>query len=205
MEALLYRLFEWFALPRNGLGAVFAFAFVSATLLPMGSEPAAFAYARLHPDQFWLVVAVGVDADVAGDGQRLGGDRARVELRVREQRAGGRQRIAAARADGDDAVLRLDHVAGAADDQRRFPVGHRQQRLELAEAAFGAPVLGHLDRGALQLAVLLELGLEQLEQGERIGRGPGEARQHLPVLAQPTHLARIGLHHRVPDGDLAVA
>ena len=27
------------------------FAFVSATLLPMGSEPATFAYARLHPDQ----------------------------------------------------------------------------------------------------------------------------------------------------------
>src|SRR5690554_1504286 len=66
MEALLYRLVEWFALPRNGLGAVFAFAFVSATLLPMGSEPATFAYARLHPDQFWLVVAVATAGNTAG-------------------------------------------------------------------------------------------------------------------------------------------
>lgn len=66
MEAFVFRLFEWFALPRNGLGAVFAFAFVSATLLPMGSEPAAFAYARLHPDQFWLVVASATTGNTAG-------------------------------------------------------------------------------------------------------------------------------------------
>jgi membrane protein YqaA with SNARE-associated domain len=66
MEALVYRLFEWFALPRNGLGAVFVFAFVSATLLPMGSEPAAFAYARLNPDHFWLVVAVATVGNTAG-------------------------------------------------------------------------------------------------------------------------------------------
>ena len=49
---------DWFALPRNGLSSVFVIAFVSATLLPMGSEPAVFAYAKLNPDQFWAVVAV---------------------------------------------------------------------------------------------------------------------------------------------------
>src|SRR5690606_27331692 len=111
-------------------------------------------------------VAIGVDADVAGDVQRLGGDGAGVELRVRQQRPGGGERVAAARTNGDDAVLWLDHVAGTADDQGGFAVSHRKQRLELAEAALGAPVLGHLDRGALQLAVLLKLGFEQLEQGE---------------------------------------
>ena len=66
METLVLRLVEWFALPRNGLGAVFAFAFVSATLLPMGSEPATFAYARLHPEQFWLVVTVATAGNTAG-------------------------------------------------------------------------------------------------------------------------------------------
>src|SRR5690606_2844644 len=150
-------------------------------------------------------VAIGVDADVAGDIQRLGGDGARVEPGVRKQCARGRQRVAAARADGDEAVLRLDHVAGAADDQRGVLVGHRQQCLELAETAFGAPILGHFHRGALQLAVLGELGFEQLEQGEGIGGGTGEARQHLAVVAEPAHLARVTLHHGVAKRDLAIA
>jgi membrane protein YqaA with SNARE-associated domain len=66
MEILAARLIEWFTLPHNGLGAVFVFAFVSATLLPMGSEPATFAYAALHPDQFWLVVAVATAGNTAG-------------------------------------------------------------------------------------------------------------------------------------------
>src|SRR5690606_17012900 len=133
-------------------------------------------------------VAVGIDADVACDPERLGGDGLRVEFGMREQRAGGGQGERAAGADRDQAVLRFDHVAGAADDQRGVLVGHGEQRLELAEAALGAPVLGQLDRGARELAVLLQLRLEQFEQGERIGRRAGEAGQHLAVLAQPAHL-----------------
>ena len=57
----------------------------------------------------------------------------------------------------------------------------------------------------VQLAVLLELGLEQLEQREGIGGGAGETGQHLAVAAEPAHLARVGLHHRVAERDLAVA
>jgi membrane protein DedA with SNARE-associated domain len=41
-------------------------AFVSATLLPMGSEPAVFGYAKLNPDQFWLVVAVATAGNTLG-------------------------------------------------------------------------------------------------------------------------------------------
>src|SRR5690606_35238008 len=63
-------------------------------------------------------VAVGVDADIAGDLQGFGRDGLRVQLGVREQRAGSGKRERAARADRDQAVLRFDHVAGAADDQR---------------------------------------------------------------------------------------
>ena len=57
---------DWFALPRNGLSSVFVIAFVSATLLPMGSEPAVFAYAKLNPDQFWAVVAVATAGHTLG-------------------------------------------------------------------------------------------------------------------------------------------
>ena len=71
MESWIARLLEWFALPQHGLSTVFVIAFVSATLLPMGSEPAVFGYAKLNPEQFWLVVAV------ATVGNTLGGARGR--------------------------------------------------------------------------------------------------------------------------------
>ena len=66
MEQWIYRLIEWFALPTNGLSSVFVIAFVSATLLPMGSEPAVFGYAKLNPDQFWLVIAVATAGNTLG-------------------------------------------------------------------------------------------------------------------------------------------
>jgi len=67
MEALVRTLIDWFALPEHGLSSVFVIAFVSATLLPMGSEPAVFGYAKINPDQFWTVVMV------ASAGNTLGG------------------------------------------------------------------------------------------------------------------------------------
>jgi hypothetical protein len=67
------------------------------------------------------------------------------ELGVLQQRARGGLRVGAARADGDDAVLGLEHVAVAGDDQRMLAVGHRQHGLEPAQHAVGAPVLGQLD------------------------------------------------------------
>jgi membrane protein YqaA with SNARE-associated domain len=52
----------WLALPSVGLPAVFLVAMMSATLLPMGSEPAVFALVQTQPELFWpavLVAAVG--------------------------------------------------------------------------------------------------------------------------------------------------
>lgn len=66
MESLVHQLIGWFALPRNGLSSVFVIAFVSATLLPLGSEPAVFGYAKLNPDQFWLVVLVATLGNTLG-------------------------------------------------------------------------------------------------------------------------------------------
>ena len=66
MEIIVDNLIEWFALPRNGLSSVFLIAFVSATLLPLGSEPAVFGYAKLHPDQFWVVVLVATVGNTLG-------------------------------------------------------------------------------------------------------------------------------------------
>ncbi len=66
MEQFLHAAIEWFALPKNGLGSVFFIAFVSATLLPLGSEPAVFAYVKLNPDQFWLVIFVATAGNTLG-------------------------------------------------------------------------------------------------------------------------------------------
>lgn len=66
MQALLDSLIDWFALPRNGLSSVFLVAFISATLLPMGSEPAVFGYVKLNPDAFWITVAVATLANTLG-------------------------------------------------------------------------------------------------------------------------------------------
>lgn len=66
MESWVHDLIAWFALPQNGLSSVFFIAFVSATLLPMGSEPAVFGYAKLNPEQFWLVILVATVGNVLG-------------------------------------------------------------------------------------------------------------------------------------------
>jgi hypothetical protein len=52
--------------------------------------------------------------------------------------------------------------------------------------------------------MLFELTLEALEQGEGIGGGPGKTGQYL-TLVEPTHLARIALHHGRTERDLTIA
>lgn len=66
MEDLVARLLDWFALPRNGLSSLFVIAFVSATLLPLGSEPAVFGYVKLNPEMFWWAVAVATVGNTLG-------------------------------------------------------------------------------------------------------------------------------------------
>lgn len=66
MEALADSLFGWFSMSGNGLPTVFIVAFVSATLLPMGSEPVLATFVKLNPDLFWLAIAVASAGNTAG-------------------------------------------------------------------------------------------------------------------------------------------
>ena len=59
-------LLHWLSMPEVGLGAVFVIAFVSATLLPMGSEPAVFGLVKLQPDIFWPAVLVATAGNTLG-------------------------------------------------------------------------------------------------------------------------------------------
>lgn len=54
------------ALPGVGLPAIFVISLISATLLPMGSEPAVFGYVHLAPDMFWPAVLVATLGNTLG-------------------------------------------------------------------------------------------------------------------------------------------
>jgi membrane protein YqaA with SNARE-associated domain len=66
VEAWLEPLLAALALPKYGLSTVFVVALVSATLLPMGSEPAVFGLVKLNPELFWPAVLVATAGNTVG-------------------------------------------------------------------------------------------------------------------------------------------
>jgi membrane protein YqaA with SNARE-associated domain len=62
----MLHLLELLSLPDIGLRTLFVVAFVSATLLPMGSEPALFGLLKLNPDLFWQAIAVATAGNTLG-------------------------------------------------------------------------------------------------------------------------------------------
>jgi membrane protein YqaA with SNARE-associated domain len=54
------------ALPRYGLSTLFIAAFISATLLPVGSEPALLGLLMLNPELFWSAVLVATAGNTLG-------------------------------------------------------------------------------------------------------------------------------------------
>jgi len=66
MEHWYDTLLALLALPEYGLSSLFIVSFVSATLLPLGSEPALFGLLRLNPDMFWPAVFVATAGNTLG-------------------------------------------------------------------------------------------------------------------------------------------
>jgi membrane protein YqaA with SNARE-associated domain len=66
MEAWLSSLLHTLALPEVGLSTVFVVSLISATLLPLGSEPAVFGLIKLNPDLFWATIAVATAGNTLG-------------------------------------------------------------------------------------------------------------------------------------------
>lgn len=66
MELWINQLLQWLALPQYGLSSVFVVAFISATLLPLGSEPAVFGLIKLNPDMFWPAIVVATVGNTLG-------------------------------------------------------------------------------------------------------------------------------------------
>jgi membrane protein YqaA with SNARE-associated domain len=66
MDIWMDQLLQWLALPQHGLSTVFLVSFISATLLPMGSEPAVFGLVKLNPELFWSAVLVATAGNTLG-------------------------------------------------------------------------------------------------------------------------------------------
>ena len=66
MEDWLASLLAMLALPQYGLTTLFVAAFISATLIPVGSEPALYGLLRLNPDLFWSAIVVATAGNTLG-------------------------------------------------------------------------------------------------------------------------------------------
>jgi membrane protein YqaA with SNARE-associated domain len=66
MPTWIQHLLELLALPELGLSTVFIVSFISATLLPLGSEPVVFGLVKLNPDLFWPTILVATAGNTLG-------------------------------------------------------------------------------------------------------------------------------------------
>ena len=66
MDAWLESILATLALPKFGLSTVFVVSLISATLLPMGSEPAVFGLVKINPQLFWPAIGVATLGNTLG-------------------------------------------------------------------------------------------------------------------------------------------
>jgi membrane protein YqaA with SNARE-associated domain len=66
MQAWLDTLLAALALPQYGLSTLFIVSFVSATLLPLGSEPALFGLVKLNPELLWSAILIATAGNTLG-------------------------------------------------------------------------------------------------------------------------------------------
>ena len=66
MQAWIDPLLTLLALPRFGLSTVFLVSFISATLLPIGSEAAVFGLVKINPALFWPAIVVATIGNTLG-------------------------------------------------------------------------------------------------------------------------------------------
>jgi len=66
IESAIVWLLHLIAAPEVGLTSVFLISFISATLLPLGSEPAVFAVIKANPSLYWAVIGVATVGNTLG-------------------------------------------------------------------------------------------------------------------------------------------
>lgn len=121
LESFVVWLLDTFALPGVGLPAVFIISAISATLLPMGSEPALFAYVSLAPRMFWPAVLVATLGNTLGGAVSYFLGCGARDMTGRWRRRDGLAASAADAADGGESTA-------AAAEHEVLPAGSRWHR-----------------------------------------------------------------------------
>ncbi len=68
LQQMIHLMLEALSLPQVGLGAVFVVALISATLLPLGSEPVVVLLVTAKPELFWPAILVATVGNTLGGG-----------------------------------------------------------------------------------------------------------------------------------------
>jgi membrane protein YqaA with SNARE-associated domain len=66
MDIWIDQLLHALALPQYSLSTVFVVSFISATLLPLGSEPVVYGLVKLNPALLWQVITVATVGNTLG-------------------------------------------------------------------------------------------------------------------------------------------
>jgi membrane protein YqaA with SNARE-associated domain len=66
MDIWIDQLLHVLALPQYSLSTVFVVSFISATLLPLGSEPVVYGLVKLNPALLWQVITVATVGNTLG-------------------------------------------------------------------------------------------------------------------------------------------
>lgn len=66
IESALHWIFSVLSIPKIGLSSVFVISFVSATLLPLGSEPAVFSVIKANDGLMWSAILVATFGNSLG-------------------------------------------------------------------------------------------------------------------------------------------
>jgi len=106
---------------------------------PVRAAAYRFHYGRLtFPGAFWGPdfiddnIAVGVNAYVTGDSDRLAGNLPGRKLRVHPECPSCRQRVSSSRSDGENPVVRFDNVTGSRQQIDGFAIGCQKESFQMA-------------------------------------------------------------------------
>ena len=66
IDTAIHWLLALLAMPKVGMSSVFLISLVSATLLPLGSEPAVFAAVKAAPHMFWPLIGIATLGNTLG-------------------------------------------------------------------------------------------------------------------------------------------
>ena len=116
------------------------------------------------------------------------------------------KRICAARADADDAVVGLDQISVAGNQERVLIVGDNHHRFEMTQRPIRSPVFREFDGRSAEIAVkLLELRFESWKTGEtESAEDPAKPARILSLYSRRIFLRAV-LDDRIAESHLAVA